>query len=130
MEREQHRVSALRSDLHLSEIRVKSFENLYDKADVEGKARYASPDGKKVLQDLQSALNYLRDYQRALWVMLAPDNHYYKVKELLEDWGMQPHSEVDDTRSKQIPGIQKRDRIGGIEYDRYGLALLDSSNDD
>jgi hypothetical protein len=113
-----------------AEARVDAFEKQYDSAtDLEAKARYASPDGKKVLKDLQAALNYVRDYQRSLWVMLAPDNHYYQAKQLLEEWGMKPHSEVDETRTTAIPGIP-RDRTGSVEHDRYGLSLLNSGNDD
>src|ERR1700756_1716623 len=62
--------------------RVQEFEHKIDKGDAEAKARWTSPDGRKVLKDLQRALNYLRDYQRAMWVVLAPDNNYYLVKEL------------------------------------------------
>jgi hypothetical protein len=120
-------------ELHDAKNRISAFEKQYDEAtDLEAKARYASPDGKKVLKDLQSALNYVRDYQRSLWVMLAPDNHYYQAKQLLEEWGMKPHSEVDETRTTAIPAIPgiPRDRTGSVEHDRYGLSLLNSGNDD
>lgn len=103
--------------------RVEEFEHKIDEGDAEAKARWTSPDGKKVLKDLERALNYLRDYQRAMWVVLAPDNNYYLVKELLEAWGMKSHSEVDDIYARANRGIKKVDRTGQA-YDSYGIAFI------
>lgn len=112
-----------RENMERADARNREFERKIDAGDVEAKARWTSPDGKRVLKDLQRALNHLRDYQRAMWVVLAPDNNYYLVKELLEAWGMEPYSEVDDTYARANRGIKKVDRTGQ-SYDSYGIAFL------
>jgi len=111
------------NDAKRAKDRVREFESKIERGDAEAKARWTSPDGKRVLKDLQRALNYLRDYQRAMWVVLAPDNNYYLVKELLEAWGMKPHSEVTDTYARANKGIPKVDRTGQ-EYDSYGVRFI------
>lgn len=72
---------------------------------------------------MQRALNYLRDYQRAMWVVLAPDNNYYLVNELLEAWGMKPHSEVNDFYARANYGVPRADRTGQ-DYDSYGVEFI------
>ncbi len=111
------------------QTRCNALQNKYDVADFEGKARYASPDGKKVLKDLQRALNYLKGYQRALWVGLLPDNNFYLVKDLLKAWGMEPDENVNDHMARAIPGIPKTDRTGQ-PYDGYGIKFEDVDPDD
>lgn len=76
--------------------------------DPEVKARWSSPDGKKVLNDLQNALNLIRSYQRALGMLSAADPNYEEADALLEAWGMQGDPDkivlgLRTTQQKTIP---------------------------
>lgn len=50
--------------------------------------RWKSTDGKIVLNDLQSALRLIQEYQRTISIFVAADPHYREADALLERWGM------------------------------------------
>lgn len=59
----------------------------------EYESRWKSPDGTKVLHDLQDALNLVREYQRALHGAGLADPVIGRANKLLSSWGMQPFSD-------------------------------------
>jgi hypothetical protein len=82
----QKQLNGCRADLATRDARIREYVKL--ESNPEAIARWTSPDGKRVLNDLQSALRLIQEYQRSLSVVLAADPHYREADALLEQWGM------------------------------------------
>jgi len=66
--------------------------------------RWKSPDGVRVLNDLQDALNLIREYQRYLHLASFADPSHNRANALLKSWGMNPYSTPDQGGTVSQPG--------------------------
>jgi hypothetical protein len=80
-----------------------------------------SSEREKVLDDLQSALHLIQDYQRSLSIVCAADPHYTKADALLDKYGLQGDSQ------KIVGGLQTtphKPTIIGVDYHGKAVGMV------